>query len=118
MFELADFFLDRTRKTLYRNFNSYSVVKNGNVVYLIIRTIGKIKNVSFENIYLMSKGGLVFQVLRKEDLKVVQAEKSVVLKINNPPQMQQFTAGEDEILVKNLSLEFDYYEILVSDRFK
>lgn len=118
MFELADFFLDKTRKTLYKNYDSYSVVKNGNVVYFIIRTIGKIKNVSFEEFYLMSKGGYVFEVIKKEDLKVVQTEKSVILKINNPATVRQFVVGEDEIFVKNLYLEFDRYEILVSDRFK
>lgn len=118
MFGLADYFLNKTKESLYKNFNSYSVVKKGNVIYLIIRTFGKIKNIFFENIYLISKSGLVFQVLRKEDLKVIQTEKSVILKINNPPSMQQFVAGEDEILVKNLFLGFDYYEALVSDRFK
>lgn len=118
MFGLADYFLDRTKETLYENFNSYRVVKKGNVVYLVIRTFGKIKDVSFENIYLISKGGLVFQVLRKEDLKIVQTEKSVILKINNPPSVQQFVVGKDEILVKNLFLRFDCYEALVSDRFK
>lgn len=118
MFELADFFIDKTRKTLYKNHNSYSVVKNGNVVYLIIRTAGKIKDVYFEEFYLMSKGGCVFEVIKKEDLKVVQTEKSVILKINNPVSVRQFVAGEDEIFVKNLYLKFDCYEILVSDRFK
>lgn len=118
MFGLADYFLNKTKETLYKNFNSYSVVKNGNVVYLVIKTFGKIKDVSFENIYLISKGGLVFEVLRKEDLKVVQTEKSVILKINNPPSVRQFVVGEDEILVKNLFLRFDCYEALVSDRFK
>lgn len=118
MFTFVDFLLDKTKQTLYENFNSYRIEKKGNVIYLVIRTLGKIKNVSFENISLISERGLVFEVLQKEDLKIIQTEKSVILKINNPPLLQQFVVGKDEIRVKNLWLKFDSYEALVSDKFK
>lgn len=118
MLEFVDFLLDKTKKPLYENFNSYRIEKKGNVIYLVIRTFGKIKAVSFENISLISEHGLVFEILRKEDLKIIQTEKSIILKINNPPLLQQFVVGKDEIYVKNLLLKFDCYEAFISDRFK
>lgn len=118
MFGLIDFFLDKTKQAIYKNINSYRLVKRGAVVYLVITTFGKIKNVSFEDIFLVTESGVVFERLQKEDLKIIQTEKSVILKINNPPPLRQFVVGKDEIKVKGLWLKFDTYEAFTTSTFK
>lgn len=118
MFGLVDFLLDKTKQALYESINSYRLVKKGCVLYLVITTLGKIKNVSFEDILLVSKSGVVFERLQKEDLKIIQTEKSAILKINNPPPLRQFVVGEDEIKVKGLWLKFDTYEAYATTSFK
>lgn len=118
MLGLVDFLLDKTKQALYENINSYRVAKKGECLYLAITTLSKIKNISFESISLVSKSGVVFERLQKSDLKIVQTEKSVVLKIRNPPTLRQFVVGEDEINVQGLWLKFDSYEAFITSRFK
>ena len=118
MFGLVDFLLDKTKQAMYETINSYRLVKKGCVLYLVITTLGEIENVSFEDIFLVSKSGVVFERLQKEDLKIIQTEKSAILKINNPPPLRQFVVGEDEIKVKGLWLKFNTYEALTTASFK